>query len=182
MKTKIKILIIILIVALLLIVGTIIFISSKKSKAKEIILEDVNALRQDIDIIESGLDFDDFKITYKMEFYYQNIKYEYEVNLLTNEIIKSDQEGKTVEPKNNEINNTPSVNNNPTTGVISAEDAKRIALEDAKVPSESINNIIVKTNDPNEYDIEFYFDQTKYEYEIDTNGNIINSEKERINS
>ncbi len=189
---KIKVLIIVLVIILLLVVGGFFFVSYKKGKAKEIILEDVNALEKDIDIINDGTEIDDFKLIYEMEFYFENVKYDYAVNLLTNEIVNYDQEGQNNtnnQSNNNQNNNNQTTNINQTdtntTNTITSEEAKTIALEDAKVPSESVNNVIIEQDYNNgllEYEIEFSFDQIRYEYTIDANGNIVSFDKEQIRS
>lgn len=174
---KIKILVIVLVVIALLGGISFLFVSVKKDKAKEIILEDVNAVETDIEVISKGTSIDDFKLIYEMEFYYQNVKYEYSVNLFNNEIVSHEQEGQkttqSVEPKPDDTTNK----------VITSEEAKTIALEDAGVPVESVNNIIVNEDSEDgilEYDIEFSYDNVKYEYTISTNGTIVSYDKENI--
>ena len=147
---------------------------------------------KDIDIINDGTEIDDFKLIYEMEFYFENVKYDYAVNLLTNEIVNYDQEGQNNtnnQSNNNQNNNNQTTNTNQTdtntTNTITSEEAKTIALEDAKVPSESVNNVIIEQDYNNgllEYEIEFSFDQIRYEYTIDANGNIVSFDKEQIRS
>lgn len=169
---KIKVLVTILIVILIITTSSFFFIANQKDKAKEIILEDVNALEKDIEIINTETEIVHFKLIYEMEFYFQNVKYEYAVNLLTMEIVNFEQGQNTKPNINNEDNKT-----------ITQEEAKKIALKDASVPSESVNNIIIEEDYDNgllEYNIEFSFDKIRYEYKIDTKGKIVSFGKEKI--
>jgi len=166
---KVKTIIVILLIILILGLSFFFFVSYKKDKAKQIILEDVNVLEKDIEIISKKTDLDDFKLVYEIEFYYQDVKYEYEVDLLTNKIIGYDQEEK--------------ITNKNTVKTLTQEDVKNIALKDAKIQSENVDNIIVqedKTDGNLKYKIEFSFNKIHYEYKIDSNGKIIKVVKEPV--
>ena len=109
---------------------------------------------------------------YNIEFYHGDKEYDYEINSANGEIIKYDYD---MENNKNE-NNLSSVVN------ISEEQAKEIALKHAEVTSDKISFVKVEMdvgNGTQKYDIEFYYNNVEYSYEIDANtGDILSYERD----
>lgn len=99
--------------------------------------------------------FDDGK--YEIEFYTNSAKYEYEVSL-NGQVI--DYEVEYYKAPSNSI---------------SLEKAKSIALNHAGISNPSY---IKAEYDDGKYEVSFYYNNYEYEYEISSNGTIINFEKE----
>lgn len=144
-------------------------------------------------------DIDDRKAVYEMEFHANGIEYEYKVDAISGEILKSKQEGKrpaapavSVEPKAPvvpaepevpaipEVPEVPAVPEAPA--YIGKEQAKSIALAHAGVDADQVRYL------ENEFDIddgravyelEFRVGAYEYEYEIDAlSGKILEFDKE----
>lgn len=142
-------------------------------QAKEIALNHAKLTSKDVSFINEESDIDDGLETYDIEFYSDNKEYDYEISATDGEIIEYDYD---VESYSN-ITDTNSNSNQ-----ITIEEAKEIALNHAKLTSKDVSHIEVDTdfddNTPN-YDIEFYHNNTEYNYEIDANsGNIISFEND----
>ena len=117
-------------------------------------------------------DYDDGILVYEIEFYTsKNINYEYEINAVTGEIRKKQIR---MGEENEKID---------TSNLITKEKAKEIALIHANVSDVNFKEIKLDyEKDKLVYEIEFFKDNTEYEYEIDAlTGDVIkySSEKER---
>ena len=124
-------------------------------KAKEIALNHANVTNVSNYKIE--IDYDNV-IVYEIEFRYNNIEYEYEINATTGDIVKYD------------IDNHHNINNNPNGTTITREEAKNIALEHAKATD--VTNFKIELDD-NSYEIEFIYNNKEYEYDISLTGEIL---------
>ena len=173
---KNKIVIVVIIVIALLCVGLII-INGKETKAMNVIKDDLKVAtgdlkisNDDIEIISEKRELDDFKIVYDVKFNYNNHKYEYQINLLNNVIVKR----KFYEKK-------PMTDEQAI--MFNQDKAIETALNHANIAKDKVDNILVEEeleNGLKKYDIEFYYDKYKYEYTIDENGKIIEYEKEKV--
>ena len=124
-------------------------------KAKEIALNHANVT--DVSNYKIEIDYDNV-IVYEIEFRYNNIEYEYEINATTGDIVKYD------------IDNHHNINNNPNGTTITREEAKNIALEHAKATD--VTNFKIELDD-NSYEIEFIYNNKEYEYDISLTGEIL---------
>lgn len=115
--------------------------------------------------------WDDGRAIYDVEFMSGNVEYEYEILAADGTILSCEYDAKKA------VSGTASGN------VISMEDARSIAA--AKIPGIDASSIYIKYDyDDGKwiYEGKAYFNQTKYEFEIDAyNGQIITWEQEVIN-
>ena len=141
-------------------------------EAKEIALKHAGLTSDQVSFVEVESDVDTNKEKYNIEFYPGDKEYDYEINSANGEIIKYDYD---MENNKNE-NNLSSVVN------ISEEQAKEIALKHAEVTSDKISFVKVEMdvgNGTQKYDIEFYYNNVEYSYEIDANtGDILSYERD----
>ena len=148
-------------------------------EAKNIALKHANLDSSQVSFIKSELDLDDVIQKYDIGFYYDNKEYDYEINAITGEIIGYDYDVEMYTiPVNVESNNQIATNNNQ--GKIAVEEAKNIALKHANLDSSQVSFIkseLDLDDGIQKYDIEFYYDNKEYNYEISAiNGSIIEYE------
>ena len=134
-------------------------------EAKSIALKHSNLDESQVSFIRSEYDFDNGIEKYEIEFYYNNNKYEYEINAKTGDIISYDYD---IEKHltSQQINDK-----------ITIEEAKSIALKHSNLDESQVSFIRSEYDFDNgieKYEIEFYYNNNKYEYEINaSNGEII---------
>ena len=141
--------------------------------ANKITIDQAKELTADqVSFIRTESEFDDGIEKYNIEFYYNNQKYDYDINAVNGQIIQYDLEGV--------INN--SQNNLNSTANISIEQAKEIALNHANLTSNQV--IFSRTeldydNGIQKYEVEFYYNNREYSYEINANtGDILGYEQD----
>ena len=148
-------------------------------KAKEIALRDVGV--SGVTFVKAKLDYEDGVRVYDIEFYKDNVEYDYEIDAATGQIREKDLDienytipQKNVAPKKdntqkqsqNQAQNQSQVQN--YSGDIGAERAKAIALSDAGVSGVSFTKVKLDYEDGVKvYEVEFYKDNVEYDYEID---------------
>ena len=141
-------------------------------EAKEIALKHAGLTSDQVSFVEVESDVDNNIEKYNIEFYYNNQKYDYDINAVNGQIIQYDLEGV--------INN--SQNNLNSTANISIEQAKEIALNHANLTSNQV--IFSRTeldydNGIQKYEVEFYYNNREYSYEINANtGDILGYEQD----
>ena len=137
-------------------------------QAKEIALKHAELTEDQVSFITTKSEFDDGIEKYNIEFYYNNKEYDYEINAANGQIIKYDLDD------NNKDNSQSDFNN---TAKISMEQAKEIVLKHMNLTSDQVTFAKVELDFDNgiqKYDVEFYYDNREYSYEIDANtGNIL---------
>jgi hypothetical protein len=148
-------------------------------KAKKIALKDAGV--SDVIFVKVKLDYDDGVRVYDIEFYKDNVEYDYEIDATTGKIREKDWDienytipQKKVAPKKD---NTQKQSQNQAqnqaqpqnySGDIGAERAKSIALSDAGVSGVSFTKVKLDYEDGVKvYEVEFYKDNVEYDYEID---------------
>ena len=132
-------------------------------KAKEIALKDAGV--SGVTFVKAKLDYDDGVRVYDIEFYKDNVEYDYEIDAATGQIREKDWdiENYTIPQINHNNNNNPN-----HTADIGVEKAKEIALKDAGVSGVTFVKAKLDYDDGvRVYDIEFYKDNVEYDYEID---------------
>ena len=134
-------------------------------EAKSIALKHSNLDESQVSFIRSEYDFDNGIEKYEIEFYYNNNKYEYEINAKTGDIISYDYD---IEKHltSQQINDK-----------ITIEEAKSIALKHSNLDESQVSFMKAKyefDDGIGKYEIEFYYNLKEYEYEINaSNGEII---------
>lgn len=178
-----------------------------RDNALTIALNHAGVSASDVTHYKIEMDYD-YVIVYEIEFYYNNIEYDYEINALTGDIIEYDRDGEHHIVNNNTSTNNNSTNNNTsnnnssnnssnnstsnnntsnnnttTSSYIGKERAQEIALNHAGLSSSDVRFEKVELDvDDNRttYEIEFDYGYYEYEYEIDAyTGAILKSEVDR---
>ena len=159
-------------------------------EAKKIALNHANLTSKEVSFINAEADMDNGVEFYDIEFYNNNKEYDYEISAADGKIIEYDYdvegygESTNVSNNNSSSTNKPNTNTNSNTSSnkISADKAKKIALNHANLTSNQVSYLQVEAdfddNTPS-YDVEFYYNNVEYSYEINANnGNIISFEKD----
>ena len=136
-------------------------------EAKQIALQHANLSDNQVTFIKVSQDYDDGINKYEIEFYYNNTEYDYEINAYSGEILKFDYDAEYYNPSNNIPYSTNQ--NLPTQNAISSDEAKQIALQHANLSDNQVTFIKVSQDYDdgiNKYEIEFYYNNTEYDYEI----------------
>lgn len=169
------------VLALIIGLGYFLYVQStylSKNEVKRIVLEDTGLSDEEVTFQEIDLDLDGITKKYDVEFYYNNIEYQYEIDAKNGKVITSDF---IKDSSVNNTNNTTSDTNNESSE-ITLESAQKIALEDAKL---SRNDVIFQDMDLEKnasttyYEIDFLTNTLEYEYQIDAkSGAILHKEQE----
>ena len=138
-----------------------------RERAMEIALADAGVSADGASFVRSHLDRERGRKVYDIEFYIDNMEYDYEIDAATGEIISVDRDaeywGETSD------------------ATISEEEAVRIALEDARVDETQSMRVRLDRDDWRlEYEVEFTTADREYEYTIDaSSGRILETDVER---
>src|SRR5699024_6794507 len=124
------------------------------------------------------MDYDDGVMIYEVEFYKNQVEYDYEINATTGAIVKKEKDNEhstQSSSQSTQQNQTTSSSNNQ----ISQEQAKSIAKNHAGVSTVSQEKMEKDYDDGiYEYEYEFVSGNYKYEYKINgTTGSILKHEK-----
>ena len=130
-----------------------------------------------VTVLESGLDWDDGRMVYELEFVSGNIKYEYDIDALSGDVRKAEREN--FSSLNVSAPNTSSDLSNADW--IDQQAAKEIAFADAGVSQQDVQKLELDfdyENGQGIYEIEFICNGTEYEYDIHAKtGEILKAEK-----
>ena len=192
MKKIHKIILAVIAIILLIALGVFVYIKVtyiSKAEAREIVLNQAQNERDNIHITKVELDIEEN--LYEVEFYYFNhdVEYESKINAKTGRIIYTNFNRSSAQANTNQNDSNSSQNSNTQNNTnqnnennITIEKAKQIALEDAKAKeSEVIFTETKRDLDDGivKYDIEFIYNNYKYDYEITETGEIISYSKDR---
>lgn len=140
-------------------------------KAKEIALNHAGVAADKAQYLKCEFDRDDGIAVYDVEFYYDRIEYDYEINAKNGKIIKVEKDGFGI--------NVPT----PDQEYIGKVKAKEIAFADAGIDPAKAKKVKVDFEFDDgvaKYEVEFHADKFDYDYEIDAvSGRIIKVEKDR---
>ena len=165
-------------------------------EAKAVALKNAKLSENDVVFTKAKLDYDDGRAVYDIEFYSGNKEYDYEIDANTGKILDRDIEYKvsffsrivdffknmfsgksgtvstppaaadvTVEATSTASQEKPAASNR-----ITLEEAKKVALDDAKLTAADVTFTKAKLDYDDGravYDIEFYSGAKEYDYEID---------------
>ena len=136
--------------------------SVSEAKAQEIALAHAGIKPADATITKSKLDYDDGRQVYEIEWYANGAKYDYEIDVATGEVVKSDYEAKAVVGTSN-------------SATINEADAKKTVL--ARVSGATASDIyewaLDYDNGRPEYEGKIIYGGSEYEFTIDaTSGTV----------
>ena len=143
----------------------------EQAKAKAI--EHAGVKEADVQFIRTEQDYEHGTMMYDIEFYAENTKYEYEIEVSTGEIVSFDKETMPTAPQVTA----------PASSGISEDKALEIALQKAGVQRSDISRLESKTDMEHGvpvYEIEFRSGGLEYEFEIDAaSGEILKYKTDR---
>ena len=143
-------------------------------KAKEIALQHAGVSASNAVFVKAERERDDGRLTYDVDFYAGNKEYDYEILAADGTILSydADIEGYRI----------PSSTSSSSSGYISVERAKEIALQHAGLSSSGVNFDKAEFDHDDgraEYEIEFHHNFREYEYTIDAaSGTILEAERD----
>lgn len=143
-----------------------------EERAKAIVLESAGVLEADATFTRVEYEEEDGRPHYEVSFYTAGMEYEYEVDEKEGAVLKSQHKLKTDDIKDASASQR----------IISENTAKEKALAHAGLKDDEVKFTEVKVDDDNEhYEVEFVYQTTKYEYEIDLfSGKVLSAESEEI--
>lgn len=140
-------------------------------EAKAAALRDADLSESDVTFKKTELDLDHGTQVYDIEFYTSDTEYDYKINASDGTVLE-----KSLEQFQVQANQTDSTANEPSS-YIGIDSAKTIALNHANLNESDVQFAKAKLENDDgkvEYEIEFYFGKTEYDYTIDAvSGNII---------
>ena len=157
-------------------------------EAKEIALEHAGLTKDKVTFLATENETDNGTEKYDIEFYYNDKEYDYEISAIDGKIIKYDNDINEDNNQNNIANSTQNntqsntQNNTNNTAGISGDKAKEIALKHAGLTSSQVSfkrTELDYDDGIQKYEVEFYYNNKEYSYEIDANtGNILSYEQD----
>ncbi len=165
-----------------------------EERAKEIALDHQGLSAGQVEFTKIKYDYDDGRAQYDIDFIYDNVEYEYEIDAETGKITDYDRERvddgwffsgdqNNGASRNNSTDgkNTASGTQQGNSPYIGEERAQQIAFADAGITSADFVEVEFDYDDGiAEYSVEFRIGNLEYEYEIDAvTGAILKSEVER---
>lgn len=145
-------------------------------EAKSIALQHAGLPATSVSFVKLELDQDDGRMVYEIEFYSGNKEYDYEIDAATGKILKHDFDAESYDFSAPQQGSTAS-SIDSSSGLISAEKAKNIALEHAGLSASSVSFVKSELDQDDGrmvYEIEFYSGNKEYDYEVDaTTGKIL---------
>lgn len=176
-------------------------------KAKSIALDHAGLKENQVDITKAKSSTDDGRQVYEIEFFKDNIEYDYEILASTGDILEHSKDAERATSGSSSSSSSTSGNTGSSSsagsgsssgssgssssssgssqsGYIGVDKAKTIALKDAGVSSSSATFTKAKLDRDDGYylyDIEFYAGDMEYEYEINAlTGDILERDRERM--
>lgn len=137
-----------------------------EENAKELALAHAGITAEQAHFVKSGLDRDDGRRVYDVEFYSEDYtEYDYDIDAVTGEILSFDHDAEYYAPASNSSDSFEAA----ASGSITEAQAKEIALAQVPGASESdIREFEVDYDDGRlEYEGTIYYDHMEYEFEID---------------
>ncbi len=132
--------------------------------AKQIALKHAMLKEQEVFFVQAKKDIENGREVYDIEFYSNNVEYDYEIDVKTGKILEADRD---IENFSIPAPKTPAP---ATSGEIGIEKAKQIALNHAGVKAKDAVFVQAKKDYDDGravYDIEFKSNGVEYDYEID---------------
>lgn len=150
-----------------------------ETAAKEAALSHAGVSEADVCWLKADFDSDDGIYLYELEFAANGVKYDYDVNALTGDIVKFEQE-QTGNLSGNGNQYGSGAGSVDTSSFIGEAAAKSAALSDAGVSESDVTRMkceLDRDNGSYKYEIEFDVGRMEYDYEVDAStGAILKSE------
>lgn len=143
-------------------------------QAKTAALKHAGVSAKNATFTKAKADWDDGRLLWELEFHFDGVEYEYDIDMSTCAIVDYDWEG-----VRNDQDKKPS--GNKPSSAITADQAKAIAFKHAGVSSSSVKDLEVsldRDDGVTRYEIEFKHGNYEYDYEISQSGSILKSDKE----
>ena len=153
-------------------------------QAKEIALQHANLTSNQVSFIRTESEIDNGIEKYDIEYYYNNKEYDYEINAANGEIINYDYDVENYNIQSPQQSNSQPQNNQQQTNTsnISVDKAKEIAINHAGLAANQVSFFKAEKDMDDgivKYDIEFYYNNREYNYEINANnGSIMSYEQD----
>lgn len=151
------------------------------SEAKVIALAHAGITASDVSYIHVELDTDDGVTVYEIDFTAGTTEYDYKIDAETGEVIKSSSEPVEIDDPGE---STPDATEPPQGPMITADEAKEIALTHAGIAPSDVSFLradLDKDDGVDEYEIDFTSGTMEYDYKIDAyTGAVLKSSQESI--
>ena len=125
-------------------------------QAKAIALKDAGFTESQVTIVRARQDYDDGRLEYEIEFYKDNVEYDYEIDAATGKILSRDYDAEGYAPAQ-------------TGNAMSMDKAKQLVLN--QVPGATVNNIVQFKLDYDDgrqmYEGKLFYNGLEYEFEMD---------------
>ena len=183
MKKNSKIILICVIgilVVLLGVLGYFLFMKSSylsKEEIKRVVIQDTCLDEKEISFKEIELDLDGETKKYDVEFYYQKVEYQYEIDAKTGDVLTTNF---VKQDSSSTISNSGVDSSTQQTSVIDADQAKEVAVKDANLTIQDVVFTDVDLEEENGvtyYEVDFTYQNMEYDYKIDALTNTIISKK-----
>ena len=166
-----------------------------EQEAKDLALKNAGFAEDEVQFIRARLDYDDNRAEYDIEFVVGNEEYDYDIDAVTGEILSMDRDiehynsssqvasqapvtsGKETAPEKSgnqsfTASSTPAKtsSSSATDSYIGEDAAQKIALDHAGVSKDSVKFVYTQLERDDgrwKYEVEFYKDNTEYDYDID---------------
>lgn len=153
------------------------------AKAKSIALNHAGISESNATFVTVEQDYEDGILVYEVEFYSENVEYDYEIDATTGAIRSFDKDIENYSiPSNKQESSSNNTSTKPSSNYIGIDKAKSIALNDAGVSASSVTFTKAKLDRDDGtkvYEIEFFTNEKEYEYEINaTTGKIVDKDVE----
>lgn len=182
-------------------------------EAKKIALKDAELDESDVSGLRSKLEFDDGRFCYDVDFYSDGTEYEYSIQAKDGDIISRDIDGDVTKKTNTEDSHSDdkyliassaadrevransdaaepthtirdsAADSSNVSEVISEEDAKSAALNDANLTEAEVTFTKIKLDTEDfvkVYDVEFYTADSEYDYEINASDGTVKEKSVEI--
>ena len=155
-------------------------------RAKEVAFERAGVSASKAANMTVELDYEDGVMVYQVEFKYGGYEYDCDVNATTGAVVKYEKEADDDSQKQtNQSDTTSTQSNGSTSGGISKDKAKEIALSHAGVSASKISDYSIEVDTENGikiYEIDFKAGGYEYEYDINAaTGSVMRCDKEADN-
>lgn len=133
-----------------------------EEEAKSIALKDAGVEEAQVAGIRVNQEYDDGKQKYEVDFYVENREYDYDIDVVTGEILSVD-----FEIENDFLDGSVPKGQQETSGAIAREEALKIVLERVEGATEQDVRMELEKDDGYwKYEGEIYYNQREYEFEL----------------